>query len=396
MIKQPITVFVGGPFSAAMKITSDGMEFDARLRSSFETVHRHIREIGLRLLSSHITDSFGAKFEESELVLRDNTWVKECNIYLALLPLDSQGFPYRSDGTFMEAGIAIASGKRVVLVMEGPDHPSQSYYVRNTDAVPTVKIIEWNEFMADPVSILKEEVERIADAPATGVQREHTTDPDDVIARLSLQSDVEEVIVNGTLFRVLPGVLSPKLSHAPDYLMANWSIKKGARVLDLGCGCGVLGISALVQGAGSLVALDKNPTAVENTLINIKEHGLEKVATARLSDIYGSLEPHERFDIILLSPPYWDRPAITHLANACFDQDYQFLTGAIRGIRNHLDKEGRVFVIFSNQGNVTKLVRDIQESGLLINQLIVHSPSIAGGHSRIFFELSLDSEQEGT
>jgi 16S rRNA G1207 methylase RsmC len=391
--EKPLTVFVGGPFSAAMRITPEGVEFDAHLRAAYESVHGHIRGLGFNLLSSHITDSFGAKFNECELVDRDNGWVSECDIYLALLPLDSAGNPYRSDGTYVEAGLAIAQRKRVLLVMEGRHHPAQSYYVRNLDCLPSVTILDWDDFMKDPASRLRAEAAGIAAvAGAGGVVREHTTDPEEVIARLGRQETVEEVEVNGVTFKVMPGVLSPKLSHAPDYLMANWEIKKGARVLDLGCGCGILGISALAQGAGSLVALDKNPQAVENTLLNLRSLGFESVATAKLSDTYNALAAEERFDIIILSPPYWDRPPRSPLANSCYDEDYRFLTGAIRGITRHLTKDGQVFIIFSNQGDVPRLVREIQRSGLFIERLIVHSPSSPNGHSRIFFELKMHSE----
>lgn len=389
MSRRSITVFVGGPFSAAMRVTATGVDFDPRLRAAYETIHNHVRALGFTLLSSHITDSFGAAFEERELVPRDNNWVTECDLYLAILPLDSAGNPYRTDGTFVEAGLAIAHQKRVLFVMEGRNHPGQSYYVRNLDCVSTLKILEWDEFMSDPASYIKAEADNLARAGRAGSAREHTTDPEEVIARLERQEEIEEVVVNGLNFKVLPGVLSPKLSHAPDYLMADWVIRKGDRVLDLGCGCGILGISALKQGAGSLVALDKNPRAVENTSLNLSSLGLEKFGTVKLSDTYGALDGSERFDVILLSPPYWDRPPDSPLANSCYDEDYRFLTGAIRGAPRHLVKGGRVFIIFSNQGDVSRLVREIQSSGLLIERLIVHSPSSPGGHSRIFFELKM-------
>jgi len=41
-----------------------------------------------------------------------------------------------------------------------------------------------------------------------------------------------------------------------------------ARVLDVGCGSGILGLAALALGAGRVEALDTDPVAVETTLAN--------------------------------------------------------------------------------------------------------------------------------
>nr|WP_246788623.1 50S ribosomal protein L11 methyltransferase [Bradyrhizobium sp. CCBAU 53421] len=84
------------------------------------------------------------------------------------------------------------------------------------------------------------------------------------------------------LLHILPGVLSPRLSHAPDALISKWHIESGATVLDLGCGSGVLGLAALRAGAEHLVALDINPQAVLTTKLNIERLGHSKQAEARL------------------------------------------------------------------------------------------------------------------
>jgi methylase of polypeptide subunit release factors len=225
------------------------------------------------------------------------------------------------------------------------------------------------------------------------VRREQATEADKVIARLVKQVCIEEVDVKGIQIKVLPGVFSPKFSHAADFMIDRWSIPKGSSVLDLGCGCGILGIFALRDGAGSVLAVDINPTATENAQVNFVSLSLEDRAWAKQSDAYSVLSRDDYFDVILLSPPYADRAPKSLLERACFDENYNFLSRAISGIPTHLKVNGRVFLNFSDQGSITKLLQLIQVSGLFIEQFIIQRPSIMGGHCRLFLELSLRKSQ---
>ena len=51
-------------------------------------------------------------------------------------------------------------------------------------------------------------------------------------------------------------------------------VKEGSRVLDVGCGSGILGVGAIKLGA-SVDACDTDPVSVENTLQNAKLNGVE-------------------------------------------------------------------------------------------------------------------------
>ncbi|AEE13091.1 50S ribosomal protein L11 methyltransferase [Porphyromonas asaccharolytica] len=57
------------------------------------------------------------------------------------------------------------------------------------------------------------------------------------------------------------------LEHLLDYDV------KGAQVIDMGCGTGILGIAALLLGAGSLVAIDTSSECVTNTRHNLQLNG---------------------------------------------------------------------------------------------------------------------------
>ncbi|MBN1396984.1 MAG: 50S ribosomal protein L11 methyltransferase, partial [Bacteroidetes bacterium] len=70
----------------------------------------------------------------------------------------------------------------------------------------------------------------------------------------------------------------------------------GIRVLDFGCGTGVLGIACIKLGAGSVIAVDIDPWSIENTKENIKQNKVERRMKVRLGSI--SSIPKIKYDLI--------------------------------------------------------------------------------------------------
>jgi 16S rRNA (guanine966-N2)-methyltransferase len=78
---------------------------------------------------------------------------------------------------------------------------------------------------------------------------------------------------------------------------------EGARVLDLFCGSGALGIEALSRGAAEATLVDTRPAAVRR---NIEELGLTRRARVVRSDARRFLRGAEAgsFELVLCDPPY--------------------------------------------------------------------------------------------
>jgi ribosomal protein L11 methyltransferase len=78
--------------------------------------------------------------------------------------------------------------------------------------------------------------------------------------------------------------------------IADHGLVDGARVLDVGCGSGILAIAAVKLGAAEALGLDTDPIAVESTLANARRNRLTRRIRARA----GSLPSGEPlFDIVL-------------------------------------------------------------------------------------------------
>jgi methylase of polypeptide subunit release factors len=157
-----------------------------------------------------------------------------------------------------------------------------------------------------------------------------------------------DVEVLGKQFRVFPGVFSP-LYYSETAFFASHLLPRlhaTGRFLDVGCGVGVNSVLAAAMGV-DVVALDINPTAIENTTHNLLRYGLDGRVQVRQSDIFSALLPTERFDVI-----YWNIPftlcdpdaALTPLEEAIFDPGYRKNRTFIARAKDHLNAGGEVLL----------------------------------------------------
>lgn len=72
----------------------------------------------------------------------------------------------------------------------------------------------------------------------------------------------------------------------------------GKRVMDMGCGTGVLGIVAALRGAASVDAVDMDEWSVENTAYNASLNGVGDKVSAREGTSDG-LDADEEYDILI-------------------------------------------------------------------------------------------------
>jgi len=95
-------------------------------------------------------------------------------------------------------------------------------------------------------------------------------------------------------------------------LIEAMEIPNGARVLDVGCGYGPIGLSAAALHAGAAVTMiDINERAIALTRENAELNGLLDHVEAIQSDVYEAVSGRT-FDVILTNPPIRAGKAVVH------------------------------------------------------------------------------------
>lgn len=113
-----------------------------------------------------------------------------------------------------------------------------------------------------------------------------------------------EVLGETLSLRTHPALFSPHgVDRGTRAMLGEAAFAPGMKVMDLGCGCGVVGIVAAKKcGAENVVLADIDPLAVETALENALENGVEGVR-AMVSDGFSNVD-ETGFDLILVNPPY--------------------------------------------------------------------------------------------
>ncbi len=119
-------------------------------------------------------------------------------------------------------------------------------------------------------------------------------------------------------------------------------------VLDIGTGSGILAITA-GEIARKVVAVDINPQAVRCARLNVARNGMTDTISVLQGDLFSSMDPDNKFDIILFSPPYLEGQPKSLIDQALFDPDKSL-------VRRFLEEAG----LYLNEKGYIQMVRSLE------------------------------------
>jgi len=164
-------------------------------------------------------------------------------------------------------------------------------------------------------------------------------------------------------------------------------VRPGERVLELGCGSGVLSLAATGLGAGRVVAVDLDPAALASTTENAALNGFAGRIETRAGSWFESLSEGERFDAIIATPPQTPgrRPFGPRYGGA---EGAKHLLAVIDGAPARLDPErGRLWLVAISIANLPAVMDRLRER--------CASGEIGGETQRPFTAREYDGADEG-
>ncbi len=177
----------------------------------------------------------------------------------------------------------------------------------------------------------------------------------------------------GHKYVVFPHVFSPILTASTTTAVR--SMRKRTvdfadrKVLDMGCGCGVLAIEAVGLGAEYSLAVDVSANAVANTAENIGSLGLKHRLDVVKGDLFAEVPRDVTFDVVLANLPLADRKCETEMDRAFFDEGYKTIERFAKEVSDYMTDGGLVFLNCASIADTPRIVRWAVEGGLHLEQV---------------------------
>ena len=145
----------------------------------------------------------------------------------------------------------------------------------------------------------------------------------------------------------LPGIFAyDKVDEGTQLLLQHLSVPQHSRVLDVGCGYGIIGLVAERRGAMQVDMVDVNTLAIAAARENIRRNGSANTR-ALVSD--GLHMIHEQYDLVVSNPPF-------HVGKAV---DYDIAHALIADSRRVLEPGGTLLIVANVFIRYEELMRSV-------------------------------------
>lgn len=180
--------------------------------------------------------------------------------------------------------------------------------------------------------------------------------------------------VRGRDFVVWPGVLNPVTYRAGRYFAEFIDATnrldpvnglEGATALDLGTGCGILGVFAALRGY-KVTATDIEPGAVSCARANAILNRVEDRMHVLQGDLFAPVKG-QSFDVVLSNLPFFRGVPETPFDTAWKSPDIMERCAA--GLSSVLKPEGVAYFVLSSHGDPAALLAALDREGFLIERV---------------------------
>jgi release factor glutamine methyltransferase len=167
---------------------------------------------------------------------------------------------------------------------------------------------------------------------------------------------------------ITPQVFNPKLFGSSPFLLeylSRYPLTASCKVLDLGCGSGLLGIQLAKMGA-RVIATDINPQAVWVAAVNARLNSCPATYETRQGSLYDPVAREaEKFDLIVMNPPYYAHVPRTPIEQAFMaGSELEVLTGMLAGAAALLKPKGFVLAVVSSTIPLEVSLKAANQAGL--------------------------------
>ncbi|MBX9396641.1 class I SAM-dependent methyltransferase [Streptomyces sp. TRM72054] len=182
----------------------------------------------------------------------------------------------------------------------------------------------------------------------------------------------EVFTLHGRAWDLLDDVFAPPFSPSTGVAMELLGLTGTGRppagsFLEIGCGTGVIAVSAALAGCDRVLATDINQHAVRNTELNAARHGVAGRVRALRSDLFAGIPATARFDTVYWHSNFVLAPSDYHHRDvheqAYVDPGYEAHLRYLRQAPDHLTEGGRVLLHFSSRGDLALLRRSVADDG---------------------------------
>lgn len=171
---------------------------------------------------------------------------------------------------------------------------------------------------------------------------------------------------------VFPDVYEPAEDSE---MLAEYTKKLKGRILDMGCGCGIVALTNAALNKNNFVdGCDVNEKAVKNAKHNAKINRIKNV-NFFVGDLFSTIPKNKKYDWIVFNPPYLPTTRDERIKgglNAAFDggrSGRKILDRFLRECRKYLKKSGGIVLVSSSLNNHEKTVKMLDDAGFKVEIL---------------------------